>query len=301
MNENRIAREARRRSRRRIKPIFVIFTVAALLVVATLLYVYFSLGFRYLVYENGNKFLGRTAGGEPIVGTVYFIDGNTAQYDATEGLLTYQNSDTYAGELKNFSRHGTGRLYTALTGDIYEGEFSENLAHGQGKSSFANGDTYEGGFVDGRREGEGTYTWASGATYVGSFVNNLMEGHGFYTASDGSTYEGEYRADLKHGQGLFRFPGGDRYEGTYVNDVRTGYGVYTFANGETYTGNFIENKIDTRLLDEQGEFVLNEDGSYRHGEVGVYSWPTDNPDEPKLYTGYFEEGRIVRLDESLAT
>lgn len=296
--EERIEREARIRSRRRVRPIVIIFAFAVLLTVLTVLYTYFSLGARYLIYSNGTKFLGRCADGVPIVGTVYYTDGNTARYDAQTNTLTYQNGDSYVGELKDFLRHGQGILVTKLTGDKYEGEFVDNQPHGRGKSLFANGDIYEGDFVNGRREGQGTYTWASGATYVGGFKDNLKDGDGFYTAADGATYEGQYVADLKHGEGLFRFASGDTYRGTYVNDVRTGYGEYTWANGETYKGNFVKNKIDTRLLDEEGNFIIQEDGSYAHGEEGVYTWPSEaNPDEPKTFTGYFENNTVARVKE----
>ena len=295
VGEERIEREVRARSRRRVRPIVFIFLAAILLTVATVLYVYFSLGMRYLVYPNGTKFLGRCSGNEPIIGTVYYTDSKTAKYDAETRSLTYSNGDSYVGELKDFARHGQGRF--VYGNEEYEGTFVEDVKSGYGKITFPNGDVYEGEMVNDHREGQGTYTWASGAKYTGEFKNDLRDGKGYFQAADGSTYDGQYVADLKHGEGRFSFASGDVYVGAYVNDVRTGKGTYTWANGEMYVGNFINNKIDTRLLDENGAFVLNEDGSYKHGEEGVYTWPLttgsdeeDSTDEEKTksYTGHFE-------------
>ena len=161
--EERIEREVRARTRRRVRPVVFIFAAAVVLTVATVLYVYFSLGLRYLVYPNGVKFLGRCAGNEPIIGTVYYPSGDTAKYDVETKSLTYSNGDSYIGELKDFFRNGMGRLVVKDKGEEYEGTFSEDAYSGTGKIRFANGDVYEGEMVNGRREGKGTYTWASGA------------------------------------------------------------------------------------------------------------------------------------------
>ena len=55
---------------------------------------------------------------------------------------------------------------------------------------------------------------------------------------------------------------------------------------------FIDSVPDTRLRNSNGEFILNDDGSYVHGEKAVYTWPNG-----RSYTGYFENGRIVAVEE----
>jgi hypothetical protein len=130
--------------------------------------------------------------------------------------------------------------------------------------TFSSGDKYEGGFSNGLQNGNGVYTWKSKAKYEGNFVNGV-----------------------KSGIGKMYYANGDYYEGQFVNDKRQGSGFYKWADGENYKGNFLNNLIDTRVLDSNGNFKKRTDGSYEHGEQGVYTFSTG-----RIYTGYFEAGEV---------
>ena len=51
--------------------------------------------------------------------------------------------------------------------------------------------------------------------------------------------------------------------------------------------------MDTRKVDDKGQFIQKEDGSFEHGSVAYYTTITDQG--KKNYTGYFEAGRIVAV------
>ena len=96
-----------------------------------------------------------------------------------------------------------------------------------------------------------------------------------YTAcypTNGDKFTGTYTENMKNGEGSYEWASGDSYTGSYVNDVREGYGTYTWANGESYTGEWKDN--------------------YMNGE-GTFTWPSG-----RVYTGHFENGVIVRTEDS---
>jgi len=301
MNNEKIIRETKKRSRKKLRPLVIIFSVAVLAVVLTVIYVYFSLGLRYVLLPDGTKFLGRYANDVPQVGKVYYTDGSVADYDAAASRLSYKNGNVYTGEIKDFKPNGKGFFRNAVTADVYDGNYVDGKPEGFGIWSYASEDHYEGNLVAGQREGAGVYTWKTGSIYDGNFHNNLKHGEGAFYGADGSSYVGTYENDLRHGQGVFKWANGDVYEGVFVHDVRTGFGAYTWPQGETYTGNFINNAPDTRLLDENGEFVRDENGNFVHGDVGVYSWPESAEAAGRTFEGYFEGGRIVSRTGDVVT
>ncbi|MBQ8381990.1 MAG: hypothetical protein IJX47_02165 [Clostridia bacterium] len=268
--------------------------ITALVAVAVLAGVLLSSGLRYQTYPTSGhgdiKFLGEVQDGVPISGTVYYSDGTTAKVsagkkaDGTHELetwqltLTYSNGDVYEGETVYFLRHGEGKM-TYTGGDVYEGEFVFDAMEGKGTYTYLSGDKYVGDFSDGKKNGKGLYTWAplSDGTYdsyEGEYVDDMRDGEGTYTWADGSRYIGQYAADAKDGQGSMYFADGAYYQGTFVNDTRTGSGVYKWANGDVYEGEFYKNAITG---------------------MGTYTWSEN--EERKSYTGYFENGKIVIVDE----
>ena len=112
----------------------------------------------------------------------------------------------------------------------------------------------------------------------------------------GGVYDGYLKNGQRNGQGKMTFANGDVYEGQFQNDLRHGNGHYTWKDGTYYTGTFRNNLMDTRILDENGAFVIGEDGAYVHGSVGYYT-TVISEDEVKTYRGYFEAGKIVAIYE----
>lgn len=273
--------------------------LTALAAVAILFSILYSSGWRYQTYETSNhgaiKFVGKVKDNHPISGTVYFADGSTAEVlsgtrdkeaGADTGLdiwvlkLQYENGDLYEGQTASFLRHGKGKL-TYSGGDIYEGSFHFDDMEGKGTYTYLSGDLYVGEFSQNQKHGKGTYTWAplsdgSFDTYTGEYESGKRSGKGVYQWADGTIYEGEFAEDAKDGKGTIIFPDGSSYEGDFVADTRTGKGVYLWANGDRYEGEFHKNAITG---------------------MGTYTWLENG--ERKDYTGYFENGKIVLIEEEV--
>ena len=153
------------------------------------------------------------------------------------------------------------------------------------------GDKYDGELLDSQKNGHGKFTFVGGNTYEGGFENDAKSGYGIFIWADGSRYEGYFRDDVKCGYGSMTFVNGDQYEGNFYDDMRSGTGLYTWKDGTSYSGTFRKNLMDTRLVDAEGNFVVDENGSYKHGEMAYYTTITETG--KKTYTGYFQEGKIV--------
>ncbi len=272
--------------------------LTALAVVGVLMIALHSNGWRYQTYDTANdgkiKFVGKFKNNVPASGTVYYSDGTTAKVlsgdsdnaaSSNTGLtvwklkLQYANGDVYEGQTVQFLRHGTGKLaYSG--GDSYEGAFHFDDMEGKGIYTYLSGDRYEGEFSKNQKHGKGTYTWAPQSdgtfdTYEGEYVTGKRCGKGVYTWADGTRYEGEFAEDAKDGKGKITFPDGATYEGDFIADTRTGKGVYKWANGDTYDGEFYKNAITG---------------------MGTYTWLEHG--ERRDYTGYFENGKIVLIEET---
>lgn len=291
-----MARISKKRFSLRIYLIAIVLT--ALAAVAVTVGIIMNSGARYTTYptsEHGDiKFVGKVdKSGIPIEGTVYYADGLTAEVSKAktavksqgeDGLevytikLTYSNGDIYEGETVYFLRHGSGTL-TFAGGDRYEGEFVFDDMEGKGSYYYLGGDEYTGEFADNQKSGQGTFKWAPEAdgsfdSYTGRYQNDARNGEGVYTYADGTIFQGSYVNDAKNGQGSLQFPNGDSYTGEFVNDYRTGKGTYTWASGDSYTGDFYRNSITG---------------------YGTYSWIEGV--NRRDYTGYFESGKIVLVEE----
>lgn len=275
--------------------------LAALAIVGILAIVLYSNGWRYQTYDTSNngkiKFLGKFEDNVPADGTIYYADGSTAKVlsggsdkaaSADTGMtvwklkIQYANGDVYEGQTVHFLRHGIGKL-TYGGGDIYQGEFHFDDMEGKGTYTYLSGDRYVGEFSKNLKHGKGTYTWVAGSdgtfdTYEGEYVTGKRCGKGIYTWADGTRYEGEFAEDAKDGKGKITFPDGASYEGDFIADTRTGKGVYLWANGDKYEGEFHKNAITG---------------------MGTYTWIENG--ERRDYTGYFENGKIVLIEENAPT
>ena len=65
-------------------------------------------------------------------------------------IKTYDNGDTYQGELVKGKRHGKGK-YTFINGDTYQGGFVNDIRHGKGIYTWVNGDFEEQDYIQGKK------------------------------------------------------------------------------------------------------------------------------------------------------
>ena len=275
---------------KRRSPAAAIALVAVLLLALTAVLVFIVFGFRFKSDES-SKFIGKSENGQPVEGTINYSDGSSATLDYYNHTITYSNGDVYVGDISGLMRNGNGKMTFAATGDIYEGDFKEDKLTGKGIITYANGDKYDGELLDSQKNGHGKFTFVGGNTYEGGFENDAKSGYGIFIWADGSRYEGYFRDDVKCGYGSMTFVNGDQYEGNFYDDMRSGTGLYTWKDGTSYSGTFRKNLMDTRLVDTEGNFVVDENGSYKHGEMAYYTTITETG--KKTYTGYFQEGKIV--------
>lgn len=262
--------------------VFVLITGAVILLV----------GYRYSS-DEGVKFLGKSENGQPISGTINYPDGSSATLDYLNKTIRYGNGDVYVGDIKGIERNGTGKMSFAATGDVYEGSFLNDKMTGTCVMTYANGDKYVGTIQDGKKHGRGVMTFANGSVYDGNYENDTMNGNGTFTWSSGATYTGSFENEMKSGKGIMTFASGDKYTGDFAMDMRNGNGHYQWANGSYYVGAFRNNLMDTRLVDEKGAFVVDENGEYVHGEVAYYTIVSE--DGNRTFVGYFENGKIAAV------
>ncbi len=280
--------------KRKVNPIIIIMIASLAAVLLTVLFIY-MFGGRYTTLENGDKYVGEVdENGEPTSGVIKKQDGTEATIDKANNTITYNNGDKYVGEIKNGMRDGNGIMTFSATGDIYEGQFEKDVITGKGIMKYANGDLYDGYFKNGKKDGEGIFSYANGNSYEGYFKNDVRSGYGVFTwGESGAKYKGNFENDLKNGDGVMTYDNGDRYEGTFKDDMRHGYGNYFWSNGEQYNGSFINNLMDTRVLNEKGEFELTINGEFVYGPHAVYTFTTG-----RKFTGAFKEGQSVIVENS---
>lgn len=274
------------------RPAVVILATAFILVAMTII-VFLLLGYRYQSTDKGIKFLGKVEGDQPITGILKYPNGVKAKLDFINSTIIFDNGDLYTGDIEGVYRDGTGTMQYAATGDLYVGDFSEDEITGIGKYTYSNGDVYEGSLLDGKMNGKGVMKFSSNATYDGNFVKGMRSGYGKYTWASGAWYEGTFDEDVKNGSGKMTYANGDYYDGIFVDDKRNGQGLYIWASNETikesYTGNFVNNLIDTRVVKADGTYDTNADGTFIHGNKGIYTFAGTG----RTYEGYFEAGKVV--------
>ncbi|HAN20964.1 MAG: hypothetical protein A2Y15_03120 [Clostridiales bacterium GWF2_36_10] len=282
-------------NRKRTRPIITILIAACIFVAITII-VILSLGYRYISTDNGIKFIGKVQDGHPVTGILNYPNGEKARLDYFSNTITFENGDLYTGNINGVYRDGDGTMEYKATGDKYVGKFVDDEITGSGTYTYSNGDVYVGALVDGKMQGYGEMTFVSGAIYKGSFNEGMRSGFGTYEWPSKAKYEGTFSNDVKNGSGKMTYANGDIYDGQFVDDKRQCQGYYRWADGESYSGNFVNNLIDTREIDSQGNFTQNDDGTYKHGAPGVYTFPTKDGDAGRTYTGYFEAGKVIGVD-----
>lgn len=177
-----------------------------------------------------------------------------------KGRITWDNGDSYEGELLRGERHGQGEFRWA-SGQQYKGQWVNDRASGQGEMRFANGNFFKGAILDGQPQGDGEMQYASGDNYKGTMHQGLPEGMGTYVWKSGQRYEGQWVNDKPNGRGKLRFANGNYYEGQVQNGLPHGPGKLQFASGDIYEGEFQAGQPHG-----QGTYV------WKHGDKYVGRW-----------------------------
>lgn len=150
--------------------------------------------------------------------------------------VTYQDSSSYAGQIKDGKRHGAGVWTTCNNkGDGQDNELDSK---------------YEGQWRDDQQDGHGRQNWSDGRMYEGQFKGGKFEGKGrmeWHTSQGLMLYEGTYQDDLKHGAGRFAWPDGRTYEGEWVNGKRCGSALYINSDGEKRRGIWKDDRLECWL------------------------------------------------------
>lgn len=102
-------------------------------------------------YQNGTRFYGDFADGQP-------ADGR--------GSMLYSNGNRYDGEYQAGTRHGCG-TFIFDNGRRYVGQFRNDLFSGRGVWMLENGDRYIGDFEFNKCNGEGVFIFADGTSKSG--------------------------------------------------------------------------------------------------------------------------------------
>lgn len=269
----------------------VAFIIAIIIIVIAII-VILAKGYRFTTYDDGSKFIGSVQNGQPMSGKIKFSNGMTALIDYTKKTIEYSNGDVYIGDINVIYREGEGVLTYGGTKDVYEGTFKNDKIDGKGKYTYSDGSVFEGSFSSGVKNGYGTFTSSFGEITKGTYVNDLLNGFGEYVSADGKyTYSGNFVNDVQNGKGKCTYSNGDTYEGDFVNNQRHGQGTYTWKNGAVYSGGYIKDLRDTRVLDKDGNFMLDDKGNYVHGDMATHTYESG-----KTYKGYFENGYIAVID-----
>ncbi|MBO7254393.1 MAG: hypothetical protein J6V36_03720 [Clostridia bacterium] len=279
-------------AKKKNKSIWLVAPIIAIIFIIIAIVVILANGYRYTTYDDGSKFIGSVDNGQPISGKIKFSNGMTALIDYNNKKIEYSNGDVYIGDIKIIYRNGKGTLTFGGTKDIYEGEFKDNEISGLGKYTYSDGSVFEGSFLNGVKNGYGKFVSSSGETFSGTYSNDMRNGYGQYVSADESyKYSGNFVNNVQNGQGQCTYSNGDTYEGEFLNNERHGKGLYVWESGESYSGNFINGSRDTRVLDKNGDFALDQNGNYIHGEMATYTKKNG-----EIYTGYFENGYIKVIE-----
>ena len=162
-------------------------------------------------------------------------EGTWVKGSFKNGVYDRADGRSYKGEFIGSKSilNGYGKI-TYENGDTYEGEVRDNIPHGSGTATYSNlafedtsTGTYVGEFVDGKRNGQGEIDYGNGRKYIGQFLNNKPHGLGKESLIDGELlYSGEWANGKKNGVGLY-LPqnSGWNYFGHFKDNNREGFGV----------------------------------------------------------------------------
>ncbi len=202
-----------------------------------------------------------------------------------EGTITFENRDTYKGEIKNGKPNGEGKLTTA-TGNIFEGSFKNGVLHGKGKAYYKNDVMFKNG------PNSAGFKFFAGDRYEGDYDNGLREGKGtLYNKERGTKYVGDWKNDKEDGEGeeifiinSLKLP--NTYKGSFKNGLAHGFGIRTYYEGNIYTGNFKEGSYD-------GKGLLK----YPNGSVLECKWEDGYVDGKAILTS--SKGYILKYENEI--
>ena len=240
--------------------------------------------------------------------------------ETTVRAVTYENGDTYEGELLEGIHHGQGFLEGA-NGDTYEGSFVQGTLHGYGtlkfddnkvvyQGYFVNGKyhgngtlkfddvVYEGYFVNGEYHGNGTLKY-DGHVIEGTFDEGGLTGRGTVKWSNGDIYEGELTGiGIAEGKGVLT-SSGTVYEGDFINNLPSGKGTLTYADGSVFEGDFVNGKKHGRIVHQEysasGDTLYMLVGNYISGvPIGTHtgSCGINNP-----CSVTYDNGKAVQIND----
>eukprot|EP01059_Diplonema_ambulator_P008732 TRINITY_DN18443_c0_g1_i1.p1 TRINITY_DN18443_c0_g1~~TRINITY_DN18443_c0_g1_i1.p1 ORF type:complete len:513 (+),score=133.16 TRINITY_DN18443_c0_g1_i1:172-1539(+) len=142
-------------------------------------------------------------------------------------------------------------------GDTYHGQVHNNRRNGNGVTTYACGGTLSCWWVDDRPNGYGERRWPDGSIFEGMWKDGKPSGQGWMRYSDGCIYYGRWRDGNREGQGeLYDPTSGTVLLGQWEDDRQVAV-VYKLAEGgEAYRqedGVFVPVKIPvfSKILDRR--------------------------------------------------
>jgi hypothetical protein len=164
------------------------------------------------------------------------------------GVLVYDNSDRYEGQMRNGRPNGKGAFIKVSASERYTGDFRNGEFHGQGLYVFGNGAKYQGQFAGSQPHGRGTFTFRDDQarktyTYQGRFYLGVVNGNGTITSSDNIVCNGVFYGNDFAGNGRCIYPsnhpsGFRSYDGHLKNGLPDGRGTAIYQDGRSFSGEF---------------------------------------------------------------
>jgi len=182
-----------------------------------------------------------------------------------KGKWTYQNGNSYEGEIKGNKLIGKG-IYKYSDGTVIDGNFQNGEAEGFAKTVFNSGDTFEGIYANGKLVKGVYYFKSTGNIYEGEFVNGKFNGRGVLKYKNSAVDQGEF-VDGFIVKGTRKYADGGVYEGEFSLGKRQGQGVLKFANGDFYNGYFVDEKYSGLGKLTGKSSGLTAEGEYLNGEL----------------------------------
>ena len=109
-----------------------------------------------------------------------------------EGIMFYNNGESFVGHWKNDLQDGKG-IYYYKNGDKYDGDWTNGKKEGKGiYSCYHNKNIYEGDWKNDKREGRGIIYYKNGDREMGDFVNDLKKGKFVILTNNGKIYSKDF-------------------------------------------------------------------------------------------------------------
>ena len=167
-----------------------------------------------------------------------FYQGIWENDNLNKGTIYYEDGSIYIGDIKNYMRHGKGKMKSDL--EKYDGNWKEDQKDGDGTLIFSDGTKYIGQFKNNNFNGKGKMEWKDGFFYEGYFLNNFLHGEGYLRGNNEHIYKGQFQNGKFHGKGTFKWinrnESTEYYKGNYSSGQKDGKGEFHFKNGHIYNG-----------------------------------------------------------------